>query len=209
MKKLIEAVLNVMDDCKGIEKAMTVGSGSFAYKGVSDKDVKLMVGESMRKHKLIILPTKITPVTQLSEWEDEKKKRKQSIFTEVITEYLLAHDSGETATLAGYGHGVDSQDKSAGKATTYALKYTLLYSFLVATGHIDDADNTHSNDIPQPQASKKTQPLKPITDDLIKTIKQSIKDGKMDGDLESVNKVLRKKKYKEFTEDEFQKINGK
>ena len=48
----------------------------------------------------------------------------------------------------GYGHGIDSQDKAPGKATTYALKYALLYTFMVATGKIDDADSTHSDDIP-------------------------------------------------------------
>ena len=52
--------------------------------------------------------------------------------------------------LSGYGQGVDSQDKGAGKATTYALKYALLYAFLVPTGKIDDSDNIHSNDIETP-----------------------------------------------------------
>jgi hypothetical protein len=56
--------------------------------------------------------------------------------------------------LSGYGHGVDSQDKGAGKATTYALKYTLLYLFLVPTGKIDDSDNDHSDNKEVP----KTQP---------------------------------------------------
>jgi hypothetical protein len=153
MKNLIKAVLCVMDECKGIEKSLNVGTGNSSYKGVSDKDVKLKVGESMRKHGLIILPTGVKPNTQVNTWEENTQygvKQKQSVFTEVITEYMLAHESGESVNLVGFGHGTDTQDKSAGKATTYALKYTLLYSFLVATGHIDDADNTHSDDIPTP-----------------------------------------------------------
>lgn len=154
MKQLIKAVLSVMDECKGIEKSLDVGKGNSSYKGVSDKDVKLKVGESMRKNGLIILPTGIKPNTTINTWDSTDYNGnptvKQSVFTEVITEYLLAHESGETTTLVGYGHGADPQDKAAGKATTYALKYTLLYSFLVATGHIDDTDNTHSNDIPTP-----------------------------------------------------------
>lgn len=157
MKNLVKAVLAVMEDCKGVEKSMTVGSGNHSYKGVSDKDVKVLVGEAMRKHKLIILPTKIQPVHQVDRWEETTNygtKQKQSVFTEVITEYALIHESGEQITLAGYGHGVDTQDKAAGKATTYAMKYVLLYSFLVATGHIDDSDNTHSNDIPAPPVKK-------------------------------------------------------
>lgn len=153
MKQLIEAVLNVMEDCTGIEKSMTVGTGNNSYKGVSDKDVKLKIGESMRKHGLIILPIDIVPTTKVNTWEEASNygtKIKQSVFTEVITKYLLAHKSGESTTIVGYGHGVDTQDKGAGKATTYALKYALLYSFLVATGHIDDSDNIHSDNIPLP-----------------------------------------------------------
>jgi len=57
------------------------------------------------------------------------------------------HESGESKEISGYGHGVDPQDKGAGKATTYALKYALLYTFLVPTGSIDDADKTHSDNI--------------------------------------------------------------
>jgi len=151
MKQLVKAVLAVMDDCKGIEKSLTVGTGNSSYKGVSDKDVKLKVGESMRKNGLIILPTGVKPNTTINSWEETGQygtKMKQNVFTEVITEYLLAHDSGETVTLVGFGHGADPQDKAAGKATTYALKYTLLYSFLVATGYIDDTDNVHSDDLP-------------------------------------------------------------
>jgi len=49
---------------------------------------------------------------------------------------------------------VDSQDKGAGKATTYALKYALLYTFLIPTGKIDDADNSHSDETPAPPPQK-------------------------------------------------------
>jgi len=154
MKQLIKAVLNVMDECKGIEKSLNVGTGSSSYKGVSDKDVKIKIGQSMHKHGLIILPTDIEAKTNISSWDSVDYKGnptvKQNVFTEVFTKYTLFHESGESVQIVGYGHGADPQDKAAGKATTYALKYTLLYSFLVATGHIDDTDNTHSDDLPTP-----------------------------------------------------------
>lgn len=160
MKNLVKAVLQVMSECEGIDKGMTVGSGRNSYKGVSDKDVKLKVGKSMRKHGLIILPIDVKPIHEVSRWEEDSQyglKQKQSVFTEVITKYLLIHESGEQVELAGYGHGVDSQDKAAGKATTYALKYVLLYSFLVATGHIDDSDNTHSDEVEAPKPKPKKE----------------------------------------------------
>lgn len=156
---IVPAIISVMQDVKGIEKSMTVGTGQSAYQGVPDKEVKQIIGDAMQKYGLCIVPTSVTPKLQIDRWEETGgqygAKMKQSAFTEVETKYLLMHTSGEWIELSGYGHGVDSQDKGAGKATTYALKYTLLYTFLVPTGKIDDSDNTHSNDHATPQSQPK------------------------------------------------------
>lgn len=166
---LYKAILNVMRAVKGIDKSLTVGTGLNAYKGVSDKDVKEQVGKAMEENGLGILPIGIDPTVTIERWEESTQygnnppqiKMKQSVFTEVRTRYLLFHESGESIEIEGYGHGVDSQDKSVGKATTYALKYTLLYSFMIATGKIDDADNKHSDDntTPPNKAPQATAPL--------------------------------------------------
>lgn len=149
---LIKAVISVMNDVKNIEKNMTVGEGNNSYKGVSDKDVKLKIGESMAKNGLALLCTNIEQNMNVERWVDQYGKPKQSVFTEVKNTYVLFHESGESIEIQGYGHGIDSQDKSAGKATTYALKNALLYTFLVPTGSIDDTDNTHSDKIETPPA---------------------------------------------------------
>ena len=183
-KNLIKAVLSVMDEVKGIDKTMNVGTGSASYKGVSDKEVKKKIGLSMQKNGLVLLPISIEPKTTIERYEEQTQygnKVKQSVFTEVTTKYLLCHESGESIELAGYGQGVDSQDKSAGKATTYALKYTLLYTFLVPTGTIDDADNTHSNDIKIP-----SKPM--LTQIIFDKMKEAINEGKK----EEVKKALDK-----------------
>lgn len=151
---LAKAVIKVMKAVKGIEKSMTIGSGTNSYQGVPDKEVKKIIGEAMEEAGLCILPIGVEAKTQVDRWEETNSygtKMKQSVFTEAVTRYLLLHESGESEVLEGYGHGVDSQDKSAGKSTTYALKYCLLYTFLVPTGKIDDADNTHSDAIETPQ----------------------------------------------------------
>lgn len=174
MKNLVKAILAVMKDVENIDKNMSVGTGTSSYKGVSDKDVKLAIGKSMQKHGLVMLPIGIEPTVKIERWEEETYyngqksgiKTKQSVFTEVKTKYILMHESGESQIIEGYGHGVDSQDKSAGKATTYALKNTLLYSFLVPTGSIDDTDAKHSEEhqIPGDKSSKKSEDLKVSND---------------------------------------------
>lgn len=149
MKEISKAILEVMSEVKGIDKTMKVGTGQSSYKGVSDKVVKEILQPAMSKHGLSILPISVDAKAVTERWKDGDRN-KQSTFTEVSTKYLLLHESGESIELAGYGHGVDSQDKGAGKATTYALKYALLYTFLIPTGKIDDADAEHSDDIETP-----------------------------------------------------------
>lgn len=161
MENIAKAIIRVMTAVKGIDKTMTVGTGSSSYKGVSDQVVKQVIGKAMEEAGLCILPIGVEARSQVDRWEAKdyngNPTTKQSVFTEVNTRYMLLHTSGESIELSGYGHGVDSQDKGAGKATTYALKYTLLYTFLVPTGKIDDADTTHSDEIAAP--AKQHQPV--------------------------------------------------
>lgn len=178
MENLSKAIIAVMNDVKGIEKSMTVGEGRMSYKGVPDKEVKKIIGASMAKNGLSMLPIDVEAITKIERWEEAdysgKIKTKQSVFTEVKTKYLLLHTSGESLEISGYGHGVDSQDKGAGKATTYALKYALLYSFLVPTGDIDDADAMHSQEIETPKPKPMSMNMQSWHDGLnaCKTIEQ-------------------------------------
>ena len=152
--EITKAIINVMKEVKNIEKNLSVGTGNSSYKGVADKDVKFTIGKAMENNGLAMIPISVTPKVTVDRWEETNNygtKMKTQVFTEVVTKYLLLHESGESLEIEGYGHGVDSQDKSAGKATTYALKYALLYTFLVPTGDIDDADKIHSNEIQAPK----------------------------------------------------------
>lgn len=158
MKEITNAILAVMQEVENIEKGMNVGAGTNSYKAVSDGDVRNSLRKAMVKNGLVIVPTSVTAKTQIDRWEEESqygKKMKQSVLTEAHTKYLLIHSSGEQLELAGYGHGVDSQDKSAGKATTYALKNTLLDTFLITKGEAEDTDKTHSDDLPVPKVFAK------------------------------------------------------
>lgn len=157
-KNLHSSIINVMKSVKNIDKSMTVGTGQNSYKGVADKDVKYIIGTAMTNNNLTCLPIEIDEDVKIDRWNEDTQygvKSKQSIFTKVKVKFQLTHSlSKESILIVGYGHGVDSQDKSAGKAMTYALKNALLYSFLVPTGSIDDTDTTHSNNLPIPNAVK-------------------------------------------------------
>ena len=166
MENLAKAVIQVMTEVKNIDKGLSVGAGRNTYKGVADKDVKQIIGKAMQKAGLCMLPLEVDPKVTIERWTETyngQAKQKQSVFTEVKTKYLLLHESGESQIIEGYGQGIDSQDKGAGKATTYALKYALLYSFLTPTGHIDDTDAHASDDIEAPFKPTETKPTpKPV-----------------------------------------------
>ena len=158
MKNISKAIIAVMQEVKGMEKKSVVGSGNHRYNGTKDQDVKEVFNEALAKNGLCIVPTDVEAETQVNRWEESTNygvKQKQSVLTIVKTKYLLLHTSGESIELAGYGQGVDSQDKGAGKATTYALKNCLLYTFLTPVGKIDDTETTHSEEIPTPTKAAK------------------------------------------------------
>jgi hypothetical protein len=182
MKNIAKAIIQVMIEVKGMEKNSNVGSGRNSYNGTKDQDVKEVFNDALATNGLCILPIDIQEETQIDRWEQEyngQMQQKQSVFTKVKTKYMLLHESGESIELAGYGHGVDPQDKGAGKSTTYALKNCLLYTFLTPVGKIDDTETTHSENIPTPQPVKKK-----LTDE---NFQKALKFGK-----EDLQKVLDK-----------------
>jgi len=181
-KNLHFAMINVMNEVKNIDKGLTVGFGSNSYKGVADKDVKLVIGQSMARNGLTCITIDIKPTMNIHRWEESfngNVKQKQTVFTEVLVKYLITHaETGECTVIMGYGHGADTQDKSAGKATTYALKNALLYTFLVPTGAIEDTETDHSSAIPVPVTNLKPvakEPTKPmITEESFQKAKTAV-----------------------------------
>ena len=162
MENIAKAILKVTEWIKWLEKDSTVWTWNNSYKGISEKMVKSSIKSLMIENGLSIMPISVEANTKIDRWEEvdtwsketpKPMKSKQSIFTEVTTRYLLLHTSGENIELAGYGQWVDTQDKGAGKATTYALKNTLMNTFMMITW--EDTDDTHSQDIEVPKKQYK------------------------------------------------------
>jgi hypothetical protein len=146
---IYEKVIAVMESIEYLKKDDTVGTGRMQYKAISDEKVKLTLRQAMIKNKLVMHRTKVETEVTSREYEQYDQTKIQ-YFCEVRSNYRItnAENPEEFIDIQSIGHGVDSQDKSAGKAMTYASKYALLDTFLIPTG--DDPDKTHSNDIEQP-----------------------------------------------------------
>jgi len=169
MKNIAKAIISVMKDVKGMEKNSRVGKGRSAYDGTKDQDVKEVFNEALAKQGLCMMPIEYyNEEIRLDRWEEPDPynkgamKTRTSILTTITAKYLLLHESGESQIIAGYGHGIDPADKGAGKATTYAMKGALIYTFMTPVGKIDDTDRTHSNNIKHPPAEPKEQKSKAL-----------------------------------------------
>jgi hypothetical protein len=183
MKAISKALIKVQQTVKNLEKNSRVGKGFNAYDGTKMFDVMQAFNSAMSDNGLSILTTDVQDDLRVERWEENGRMR-QSVFCSVKTKYLLLHTSGESLELCGYGHGTDSQDKASGKALTYALKNTLINTFLTPVGKIEDTDSTHSDDIPVPTKKATPKPKKlpalPVQkyNDVAKFIRDGIgKDG--------------------------------
>ena len=160
MKGLATALLGAMGEISYLQKDKAVGTGRNSYKALSDESATKGIRNALMKHNIVVLQSSIDEQTEAERWQEESNyngtvsyKAKIHVFTRVKTTFTIIHaPSGESMQVQAIGHGIDSGDKAAGKAMTYAKKNALLNCLLISTGL--DADNTHSDDLPQPPAQK-------------------------------------------------------
>lgn len=146
---LYEKIYNVMNESEGLEKNLSVGTGSSSYKAVGEAEVLNMLKPLFKKNKLIIFPVDGDISETNSSWESEyngKKETKTRNVTQLRVKFKIVDvETGESEIITGFGNGADSQDKGSGKAFTYAFKTALSKTFMLFSG--EDTDNTHSDDI--------------------------------------------------------------
>lgn len=148
---LYEKIQAVSLEVNNITKNMTVGSGNYSYKAVSDVDVTLQVKKAEAKFKLNSIPLK----QEMIHHEILRgKKIKQGVEEETTNFYCVIkmttkiidlEDITQFETIESYGTGIDNGDKGVGKASTYARKYALLNAYKIASG--EDPDAIHSNEL--------------------------------------------------------------
>jgi len=149
---LFEKIQLVSNEVRNITKDMTVGSGNYAYKAVSDIDVTLAVKDAETKYKLVSIPIKQELInSEILKVLDGAKEKITYVDTIKLTLKIIdLEDISSFIEIESFGKGIDSGDKGFGKASTYARKYALLNAYKIATG--EDPDNEKSKQ----QEQKKT-----------------------------------------------------
>lgn len=191
-KSLYQKIQDVSNEIKNITKDMTVGTGNYAYKAVSDQQVTLAVKEAETKHKIISIPTKQELISHEAVKVIRKGGDEGITYVDNIKMTVRIQDleSENFIEIESYGKGIDPGDKGFGKASTYARKYALLNAYKIATGE-------------DPDAEKSTE------DKAVKTISDKSKaiQNYLNDNIEASLKLLDHFKVSEFSELTEQDIN--
>ena len=147
---IYEKLAAITAELNAVAKNLKVGEGRSSYKAVGEADVLAAVKPLEEKYKVYSYPASrrivdsdvITTKKVYNGQESESSKFFMRV--ETVYRFVNTENPEEYVEVTTYGDGVDSGDKSPGKAMTYGDKYALLKAYKIITG--DDPDQTASED---------------------------------------------------------------
>lgn len=153
VKKLnvYQRLLAIQNDLTNVAKNLSVGVGKSSYKAVGEADVLKAVKPLEAKYGVYSYPSS-RRIVESAVLENEatdynnNKVIKKSFFERIETVYRFVNvdNPSEYIEITSYGDGIDTGDKSVGKACTYADKYALLKAYKIITGDDPDQDESQS-----------------------------------------------------------------
>lgn len=130
-----------------VAKNLTVGKGQNSYRAVGEADVLAAVKPVEERFGIYSFPfaRKIIKDEERDRPSDyDSTKKEYFLRIETVYRFINVDNPAEYIDITTYGDGVDSLDKTPGKAMTYGDKYALLKAYKIETG--DDPDQFHSED---------------------------------------------------------------
>lgn len=145
---IYEKLSAITTELSTVAKNLEVGVGQNKYKAVGEADVLRAVKPLEAKYKVYSYPVSRTIIESGTvDSTNYKGEVKKNLFEriEVVYRFINIEKPDEYIDITSYGDGIDSQDKSVGKAMTYADKYALLKAYKIITG--EDPDQNESDDL--------------------------------------------------------------
>ena len=144
---LHEKIVAIMGEVQYIQKDMRVSFQRTNYSALSETKVTSVIRNQLIKYGLTMIPV----------YQEYQRIVEKDITVLNVTYRLTDSNSGEYIDVVSTGEGRDTQDKGAGKASTYAFKYALLRLFNIPTG--DDPDiissDEHDHNIKEEDKAKR------------------------------------------------------
>lgn len=160
---IFEKLSAISLEITNVNKNLSVGVGKSSYKAVGEADVLAAVKPAEAKFRVYSYPVHRTVIetgtieNESIDYQSQQKLVKKSLFERIEVTYRFVNmdNPDDFIDIVSYGDGIDTQDKSVGKAMTYADKYALLKAYKIITG--DDPDQDPSD----PLKGRQTRPVTP------------------------------------------------
>ena len=157
---IYEKMLAIATEINTVSKDLEVGTGKNSYRAVGEASVLKAVKPLEKKYGVYSYPVHRTIIesgtieNETIDYNTKEKIVKRNLFEriEVTYRFVNTEKPDEYIDIVSYGDGIDSQDKSVGKAMTYADKYALMKAYKLVTG--DDPDQEPSEPLKKADIKK-------------------------------------------------------
>lgn len=153
VKKLniFERVALITAEIGSVTKDLKVGEGEKSYQATSEGSVLSAVKPLEEKYRVFSYAVTREKETQIIEkeytWNGQQRKiRLVKVDITATYRFVNIDNPKEYIETISYGTGLDTGDKAAGKAMTYADKYALMKMYKISTGNANDPDSYSSPD---------------------------------------------------------------
>lgn len=153
IKKLniFERMALITGEIGSVSKDLKVGEGEKSYQATSEGSVLSAVKPLEEKYRVFSYATSREKETQIIEkeytWNGQQRKiRLVKVDITATYRFVNIDNPEDYVETISYGTGLDTGDKAAGKAMTYADKYALMKTYKISTGNANDPDSYSSPD---------------------------------------------------------------
>lgn len=137
---IYEKMGKITSELETVNKDLTIGSGNYAYKAVSEAGILAAIQPLEEKYNIYSYPVSRRIID--SDVLTGDGKSKMYLRVETTYRFVNTEQPDEFIDVVSYGDGIDSADKAPGKAMTYSDKYALMKAYKIITG--DDPDQEFS-----------------------------------------------------------------
>ena len=192
MSNIVQLINKVREEVHGIQKDTFVSTGkSGGYNAVSHDDVIKKLRASLVKHGIVFFVNDIDYQFQTVEVTNKYGNKLKSIITaKVKVLYVNEADPSDYIQTCSIGQGEDHGDKAAGKALSYAVKYSHLKTFALVTGLNDEERIEYTE--PAKTQREWSDELRAVTDiQSLKAVWEMIPAGEMKVSLENLKNDIK------------------
>lgn len=151
-KNIYQRLHAIMEDVSYVKKEDKKVNNQ--YKFVSHDAVTAKIRPAMLKHGVAAIP---------SYFDISVDGNRTNCSVSMTFVNIEQPEDSVTIPCAGFGQGIDPQDKGAGKAMSYAYKYALLKVFALETG--DDPEKDNIDYAPKVPKASKAAVKEPLSDE--------------------------------------------